>query len=313
MKKIPENRDLTVFYEAFNHLMTSAETCLNNINEDKLANMFDIVIKAKNKQIVVLGQGRSLESLLLAADCLEHNGFPIILPSTNANLRPCVEGDVLFINTGSAKGSIREQVRRANEEIKMTITGMTANEEFAKEYPNVLFIPLNEKKNAKYAPLGTEFEFTTVILGSLIGYAVADTVENSLKNYHKNKNTILDLFKMTYEKFQSPDMKQCFSQFINLINTYIPKSNGKKIYFLGVGRDTIVARVAAIRYGHLHKEPDLDLKVIYDGHWDLRESGDLVILISGSGSTSQTMDYAVQGFISGTNIFAFTFLKSPTR
>ena len=68
---------------------------------------------------------------------------------------------------------------------------------------------------------------------------------------------------MTYEKFQSPDMKQCFSQFINLINTYIPKSNGKKIYFRS-RKGHYQHGLQQSDTGHLHKEPDLDLKVIYD-------------------------------------------------
>jgi len=258
--------------------------------------------------IVVDGQGRSLESLLLAEDCLEHNGFPIILPSSNANLRPCVAGDILFVNTGSAKGSIRKHCEEAFK-IGMKIIGMTTNQEFAKEYPDVMIIPLNQQKNPKYAPLGTEFEFSTAIIGSLIGYSIDSSPEKSLENFRANEKIILDLLNTTYQKYQSEESRHSFIKFIEMIQKYIPKANNKKIYFRVVGRDMIVSRVAAIRYGHIHKEPDIDLRVIYEGHWDLREKDDLIILISGSGSTSQTMDYAVQAFITGANILGITSFK----
>ena len=48
------------------------------------------------------------------------------------------------------------------------------------------------------------------------------------------------------------------------------------------------------------------MRVIYEGHWDLREAGDLAIITSGSGSTTQTLDYALQGFIHGLKIFGIT-------
>ena len=49
-----------------------------------------------------------------------------------------------------------------------------------------------------------------------------------------------------------------------------------------------------------------DLQVIAEGHWDLRKVGDLAIITSGSGSTSQTLDYAMQAFISGLKVFGIT-------
>ena len=288
--------------------MNAAEISLKNLDKNKLYNTFDILIKGKNKMIVVDGQGRSLESLLLAEDCLEHNGFPIILPSTNANLRPCVAEDILFVNTGSAKGSIKKHAEEAYK-IGMRIIGMTTNQEFADQYPDLMLIPLNKEKNSIYAPLGTEFEFCTAIIGSLIGYSIADTPEKSVQNFDSNMKIIIDLLRTTYQKYHEEDSQRNFLKFKELIQDYLPKANTKKIYFRGVGRDMIVSRVAAIRYGHLHKEPELDLRVIYEGHWDLREKEDLIILISGSGSTSQTMNYALQAFISGANIFGLTSFK----
>jgi len=89
----------------------------------------------------------------------------------------------------------------------------------------------------------------------------------------------------------------------------MPKENKMKIYFRGVGRDIVVNRVAAFRYGHLHIEPENDLQVIYEGHCDLRKPGDLAVVRSGSGATSQPLNYAIQAFISGIIIFDITSFK----
>ena len=87
----------------------------------------------KDKNVIVDGKGRSLQSMLLMEDSLEHNGFHIILPASNANLRPWGDGDVFIFNTGSGSGSTMVHARAAKTD-GLQVIGMTYNPEVLKEF-----------------------------------------------------------------------------------------------------------------------------------------------------------------------------------
>lgn len=295
---------LKIFFAAQQYMTNLIEETLQTLNMERLDNLFSILIDARNghHNIIVDGMGRSLQSILLTEDCLEHNGFPIILPAANASLRPWKPGDVFIFNSGSASGSPVAHAAAAMKD-GLKVLGMTFNKSAADDFPDVIVLEPSQTKNPVYAPLGTEFEFTSAVLGSAIGYSVKDTTEDSIAEFNIASQQMLATFKTTkgyFEERLEPLMK-----FINIISEYLCESKNH-VYFRGVGRDLIINSVASIRYGHLRKEPDCDLKVISEGHWDIRKSGDLAILSSGSGSTAQTLDYAMQAFISGMRVFGIT-------
>lgn len=305
----PTLSSLKIFFQAFEYLTDCVEQSLHKIKDDKLQRVFEILIKARaeHRNVTVDGQGRSRESILLAEDCLEHNGFPIIFPVSNANLRPWQPGDVFIFNTGSGSGSPLRHARVAKED-GLEVIGMTYNEQLEEEFPNALVLSGSKNKNPLYAPLGTEFELSSAVTGVCLGYAVNGTPEQSIDMFRESASQIVKLFRETYAYYE--DNLERLIGFINLISSYIPPENPHHVYFRGVGRDAIINRVAAIRYGHLHKDPDCDLRVIYESHWDLRQPGDLAIITSGSGSTSQTLNYALQSFVSGMNVFGVTSFEN---
>lgn len=299
---------LKVFFGAHKYLTNCVRDSLKGIDRERLKNVFSILIEGRSNNIIVDGQGRSLQSILLVEDCLEHNGFPLILPAANACLRPWNRNDIFLFNSGSGSGSPLAHAKVAKED-GLRVLGMTYNRKISQDFPDVLVLEPSKNKNQLYAPLGTEFELTSAVIGSCIGYSVRETVAESIDSFENAALKILDLFDNTHGYLE--DNLESIMEFISLVSSYIPKSNENYVYFRGVGRDQIVNQVSAIRYGHLHKEPDKDLRVIYEGHWGLRKKGDLVILTSGSGSTSQTLNYAMQAFISGMKIFGITsFAKS---
>ncbi|OLS14345.1 MAG: hypothetical protein RBG13Loki_1994 [Promethearchaeota archaeon CR_4] len=296
---------LKVFFDAYKYLSNCVKESLKGLDREKLKAIFAILIEARNAgaSIIVDGQGRSLESILLAEECLEHNGFPIILPTKNANLRPWKKGDVFIVNTGSGTGSPLTHAEAAQKD-GLHVIFMSYNAKLPETFPNTLVLEGSKNRNSLFAPLGTEFELTSAVTGVCVGHSVASTPEESLKAFEVAVQEILKLYEKSYEFYEkSMDNLKAFT---DLISSYIPTNSGHKVYFRGVGGDEIVNNVAAIRYGHLHKEPNKDLRVIYEGHWELRTDGDLAILTSGSGSTDQTLDYAMQAFISGMKIFGIT-------
>ncbi|MHA1731236.1 MAG: hypothetical protein ACTSU5_04800 [Promethearchaeota archaeon] len=296
---------LKIFFGAFEYLTNCVRESLARLEDEKLGSIFEVLIRARRekKDIIVDGQGRSLQSILLAEDCLEHNGFPLILPASNANLRPWKAGDVFIFNTGSGSGSPLTHAEAAKKD-GLEVLGMTYNEEMEEKFPNALVLKASKKQSKIYAPLGTEFELTSAVIGTCIGYAVNEEPETSVQRFRESSKRIVNLFEETYTYFE--DNLDKLIRFINLISVYVPKKNKNRIFFRGVGRDAIINRVAAIRYGHLAKGDSLDLRVIYEGHWDLRRPNDLAIVTSGSGSTSQTLQYALQSFISGMRVFGIT-------
>jgi len=306
--KVEKDADMTglkIFFDAYKYLSNCVKDSLKGLDREKLKSIFALLIEARNtgSSTIVDGQGRSLESILLAEECLEHNGFPIILPTKNANLRPWRKDDVFIVNTGSGTGSPLAHAEAAQKE-GLHVIFMSYNAQLLNTFPNVLVLKGSKNRNSLFAPLGTEFEITSAVTGVCIGHSVADTPEESLANFEAAVQEILKLYEKSYEFYEN-----CLDNlisFTDLISQYIPADSRHKVYFRGVGGDEIINNVAAIRYGHLHKEPDKDLRVIYEGHWELRTDGDLAILTSGSGATDQTLDYAMQAFISGMKVFGIT-------
>nr|MDO8109551.1 hypothetical protein [Candidatus Sigynarchaeota archaeon] len=293
---------LNIFFGAQKYLTDCVRDSIKALDTERLKNLFSILIEGRKHNIIVDGQGRSLQSILLVEDCLEHNGFPIILPAMNASLRPWDRNDIFFFNSGSGSGSPISHAQAAKKD-GLRVIGMTYNANLL-DFPDALVLAPSKNKNALYSPLGTEFELSSAVIGAAIGYSVRETIQQSMEDFEQSSQQIVSLFDSTRTYFE--ENLEMLMAYISLISNYICCENKNQVYFRGVGRDMIVNQVAAIRYGHLRKEPDKDLRVIYEGHWDLRKENDLVILTSGSGSTSQTMDYALQAFVSGLRVFGIT-------
>ncbi|MBD3353943.1 MAG: hypothetical protein GF364_20845 [Candidatus Lokiarchaeota archaeon] len=307
---------LKVFFNAYEYLTDCLSESLRQIDKERLKEIFRILIHGRDNgsKIIVDGQGRSLQSMLIMEDCLEHNGFPIIFPASNANLRPWKKGDIFFFNSGSGSGAPLRHAQYAKKD-ELDVLGMTYNVDIHKEFPKplkgILILAPSTNKNKLYAPLGTEFEFTSAVIGASLGYSVGKNPEESLVKFEECCSTFLKLFRETYTYYENN--LDALIKFINLIDEYVDPSNESNVFFRGVGRDSIINQVAAIRFGHLHKKVDdkviKDLRVIFEGHWGLRSKGDLSIITSGSGSTSQTLNYATQSFVSGLNVFGITSFK----
>ena len=138
-----------------------------------------------------------------------------------------------------------------------------------------------------------------------MGYAY--TEQDMLDSYNLFYDIAIEGMHSNLENLRKQE--KTLEHFIKLINEYLEHDNHNWVYFKGVGINEIIARVIAIRYGHLHKENSKDINVIYDGHWRGRKKDDLVILMSGSGETDQILKYAQQAGDVGMKLFTITSFK----
>ena len=134
-----EMTGINIFQDAFRYLTDGVKRSVNSLDRERLTKIFEELIKARDagKNVIVDGKGRSLQSMLLMEDSLEHNGFDIILPASNANLRPWSEGDVFIFNSGSGSGSTLKHAFAAKED-KLVVLGMTYNADLKNDFENVL-------------------------------------------------------------------------------------------------------------------------------------------------------------------------------
>ncbi len=278
---------------------------LSSLDTEVIKDVLELLYEGKtNKNITIDGAGRSGLSLELFKDLVEDDYGIRIKSASNANLRPLKENDIFIANSRSGSGKVLEHAKFAKRKGLKTIF-ITSNKALSEEFDYTIIIPkgFEKEKQKRYAPLGTEFEQASAVLLSSIANAY-DT--NSVEKYEALICKIIDEMNKNLENIV--EQKEAVENFVNTISEYL--RNNKKIYFIGLGANNIIAKVAAIRYGHLHsEEKNLDLKVIYEGYWKSREEDDLSILISGSGKTDQIITYALQSLHMGMQTYAITSFK----
>ncbi len=223
---------------------------------------------------------------------------------SNANLRPLRKGDIFIVNSRSGSGKSLQNARFAKKK-GLDVIFITGNESLKDEFDNVILIKDNSNHESKYAPLGTEFEQASAVFCSCMGYAY--TEQDMFDSYNLYYNVAIEGMSSNLERLKKQE--NILENFLNLINEYLDINNKNLVYLKGVGINEIIARVIAIRYGHLHKENLKDINVIYEGHWRGRKKGDLTILMSGSGETDQILKYAQQAGDVGMRLFTITSFK----
>ena len=293
------------FKNAYQYLANRIETSLKDIDQEIIANCLELLNKGmENKRVIVDGAGRSLQSLLLLTNELENEYGIRVNQVSNANLRPLRKGDIFIVNSRSGSGKSRDNARLAKKK-GLDVIFITGNEELLDEFENVIIIKGNSNRHKEFAPLGTEFEQASAVFCSCMGYAYNEP--EMLKSYNLYYNVAVEGFNSNFERLNKQD--KVLGNFFDMMNEYLLFDNNNVVYFKGVGINEIIARVIAIRYGHLHKEGKNDLNVIYEGHWRVRKKNDLVILMSGSGETDQILKYAQQAGDVGMRLFTITSFK----
>lgn len=295
--------------KTYEYLVSKIKKSLRNVNKQEVYKFLDALKSGMdNKRVTVDGAGRSLQSVLLLVSQLENTYGIRVNQVNNANLRPLRKGDIFIANSRSAKvepeeAKIVSHAKFARQK-GLDVFFITANEEIEDLFDNVILIK-KEGYNKEYAPLGTGFEQATATLMSCI--ACSYHKKNPSETFDKLCKQVIEGYNKNLESLLEQD--RALNAFIDTINEYLDIKNNGVVYFKGMGINDIIAKVIAIRYGHLHKNNCKDLNVVYESHWRCRRSNDLGIFLSGSGQTTQMVKYLNQAKSIGMNTFVITCYK----
>ena len=296
------------FTDSYSYSVSRIEDSLGNIDKERMINCLEILDKGReNKRITIDGAGRSLQSVLLLANELENSYHIRINEVNNANLRPLRKGDIFIVNSRSGKGKSAENAEFALKK-GLDVIFITGNKELEERFENVLLIKRHEKREKAFAPLGTEFEQTSAVLCSCMGFSYDN--QNKINIFEESCENVIRGFNSNL--IGLAEQGKIIKNFSNMMNGFLEIDNNNIVFFKGVGVNEIISRVIAIRYGHLHKEGLKDLHVVYEGHWKSRKKNGLAILMSGSGETDQIIEYAHQAGDVGMNLFTITSFKDSS-
>lgn len=297
------------FKNAYEYLVNSIDHSLKDIDQDIVANCLGLLNSGgiNDKRVIVDGAGRSLQSVLLLTNELESKYGIRVNQVSNANLRPLRKGDIFIVNSRSGSGKSHSNAIFAKKK-GLDVIFITGNEDLKKEFENVILLKSEFNREKEYAPLGTEFEQASAVFCSCMGYAYTET--EMLKSFNVYCDVAIEGLKSNLLNLTRQE--KVLDNFITLMNEYLEINNNNVVYFKGVGINEIIARVIAIRYGHLNKADKKNLNVVYDGHWTGRKKNDLAIVMSGSGETDQILKYAKQGGDVGMKLFTITSFKESS-
>ncbi len=304
------------FEDSYNYLVDRIKKSVRSIDKSVMQNCLNIIKENKNnyaeynneRRSTVDGAGRSLESALFIKGSLKRKYSRNIKKASDGTTRPLRKGDLYIVNSRSGSGTAVEKHAKFAYDKGLDVIVITGNEEMKKVFDNDKVILINgiDERKTEYAPLGTEFEQASALICSCMGYSYDE--ENSINVFY---NKCDEMIKSLYNNLKSlKEQEKTINSFTEIISDYLKIDNHNWIYFKGMGANEIISRVIAIRYGHLNKKGIKDLRVVYEGHWDYKEKGDLGILLSGSGATPQIIEYARQAKSVGMNLFCISSFKN---
>ena len=293
------------FRETYNYLVRKIEDSLKSVNKSIMQSCLEILDSGKQeRRITIDGAGRSLQSALLLANELENLYGIRVNQVNNANLRPLRKGDIFIVNSRSGEGKSTKDAEFALKK-GLNVIYITGNPELEERFENAILIKGDINHERKYAPLGTEFEQASAVLCSCMGYAYNKS--DKMDAYNTSCSNVINGLRSNLQELEKQEKP--IMSYISLIDDFLELNNDRVIYFKGAGINEIISRVIATRYGHLHKEGLKDLHVVYEGQWKSRRKDDLAVLISGSGETNQTIEYAQQAGDVGMKLFTITSFK----
>ena len=312
---IPNLRDLGGLIRASNIFLSQASRTRKaflNQNEE-LVKLHNLLIETKKKRNVVhvTGMGRSGRAVEFFAEMLKDLGFlvsiigrTLALPvSTDdvviafsgsgktstavANVGVCVDGgaNVVIVtqNDKSRLGRFADiclvvpkskKLQRAEEPLEIeTDKGFV-----------VSLSQISEEMKSSLSPMGTLFELSAL----LISIGLTGMLRNDKKPeraFQSTLDTVIDNAEKAVQQILKNKKTQ--DEIVRVLDLFLDLSptSTKKVFWIGAGLSGIIASMHAMRFQHL------GYNIHLQDDWRFRKKNDIVVAISGSGSTPFTNSF----------------------
>lgn len=283
------------FQSAYKLLLRSAKRCVNTLNTEPTNLAFfcqtlSDIKENKNAKIHIVGRGPSGLVGRIIGESLKDINYSVSYLGDNLT-RPISKNDVLIAVTGSGwtkftNFAIEEGVRK-----KARILIFTGNNESkaAKLANAIIHVPMGfdpkdnihlfSTRKAPLSPLGSIFELTTFIIG--IGIINGTHTGSCTYGFDQATNSIL---KEADKFLNSLQQDSSLLEFMKTLKNYYTQTKNK-VFLTGSGISKLIAQITAIRF------QDLMINVVPMEDWRFRQEGDLLISISGSGSSTSTVNF----------------------
>jgi len=312
---IPNLRDLGGLLRASNIFLSQASRTRKaflNQNEE-LVKLYNLLIETKKKRNVVhvTGMGRSGRAVEFFAEMLKDLGFlvsiiarTLALPvsaddvviafsgsgktsTTVANVGICVDGGanvVIVTQNGKSRlGRIADiclvvpkskKLQRAEEPLEIeTDKGFV-----------VSLSQIPEEMKSSLSPMGTLFELSALLVSiGLTGMLRND--EKPERAFQSTLDTVIDNAEKAVQQILKNKKTQ--DEIVRVLDLFLDLSpaSSKKVFWIGAGLSGIIASMHAMRFQHL------GYNIHLQDDWRFRKKNDIVVAISGSGSTPFTNSF----------------------
>ncbi|MFW9993010.1 MAG: SIS domain-containing protein [Candidatus Odinarchaeota archaeon] len=317
-----EEKGLKDFFDSYVILIETARRIAKNFEFSPLPilKISQMLQECKERTVHITGMGRSGKVGMIFGNLLKNLGYRVsLIGKTYA--RPVREGDLVIAFSGS--GWTRTTALNIEDSLKNKAYTASytsnLNSKIARLSDHVIPIIVAEDKEtaensydsrqlegriAPLTPLGTVFELTSMF----VTFAVTSTLvhDSPLYGFVNGASSILDNADKTLASLTA-DPKNIKSVVKLLENcSSVKNTDPPQVFCLGSGISNVISSISGMRFQHLR----INIQSVYD--WRFRNKGDILIAISGSGETSQTLDYIKQARETGMKVISLTSYGEST-
>ncbi|NHJ32411.1 MAG: SIS domain-containing protein [Asgard group archaeon] len=314
----PDLTDLGGLIRASNIFLSQASrTRKAFLNQnDELVRLYNLLIETKKKRNIVhvTGMGRSGRAVEFFAEMLKDLGFHVSIIGRTLAL-PVSSGDVVIAFSGSGKTSTTV----ANVGIcvdggaNVVIVTQNAKSRLGRFADICLVVPkskklqreeepveietdkgfvlslsqIPEEMKSSLSPMGTLFELSALLVSiGLTGMLRND--EKPERAFQSTLDTVIDNAEKAVQ--QIVKNKKTQDEIVRVLDLFLDLSpvSSKKVFWIGAGLSGVVASIHAMRFQHL------GYNIHLQDDWRFRKKNDIIVAISGSGSTPFTNGFITE-------------------
>jgi 6-phospho-3-hexuloisomerase len=302
--------DLGGLFRASNIFLTQASRTRKAIlNQSKqLEDFYQLLhdVKKRRKVVHVTGMGRSGRAVEFFADLLKDLGFKVSIIGRTLAL-PVTVDDVVIAFSGSGKtsttvanvgvcvdGGARIVVLTQNEKSRLgrlaDICLLVPKSKKIVEEPEIIetdkeyvmaLSQIPAEMRSSLTPMGTLFELSALLVSiGLTGMIRSE--KDAARAFQSTVDTVIsNVEKAVQNMMRNKEAQKDIIKVMKLFIDLSPAST-KKVFWIGAGLSGIVASMHAMRFQHL------GFNIHLQDDWRFRKKNDILVVISGSGSTPFT-------------------------